>query len=189
MSPERLRGSTTEVDGRSDVCALGVMFYRLMAGRLPFDVGGLPLVDAAQRILHTEVAPLGSIDATLRGSIEQVAQRAMAPDPERRYQSAADLAADLRACLEGRMPASVPAGDRSLVRSSRAIVAESDDHRFLAVGVVNGTVLLLDAISGAQLASVQGDGTPLERLAFDADGLSIVWRGGRVERVATASAT
>ena len=69
------------------------------------------------------------------------------------------------------------------------MMVESGDHRFVAVGAVNGTVLVLDAISGAQLAAVQSDGTPVERLAFDADALSIVWRGGRIERVAITSAT
>jgi serine/threonine protein kinase len=47
MSPEQLRGASAEVDGRADVYAIGVMFYRLMAGRLPFDVSGLPLLEAA----------------------------------------------------------------------------------------------------------------------------------------------
>src|SRR5262245_13742654 len=124
MSPERLQGGT-EVDGRSDVYALGVMFYRLMAGRLPFDVVGLPLGDAAQRILYTDVPPLGSIDVACAGSIEQVAQRAMARDPDRRYQSAADLAADLRACLEGRLPTTVSVAQASSSASAPLIVAES----------------------------------------------------------------
>ena len=187
MSPERLRGSTTEVDGRSDVYALGVMLYRLLAGRLPFDVSGLPLADAAQRILHTEVAPLGAIDAALRGSIEQVVQRAMASDPGQRHQTAADFAADLHACLQGRPPASSPAIDRAPSRS-RVLVAESGDHRLIALGFLNGTVLLLDATSGAQLAGVPGDGTPIERFAFEADTLAIV-RGGRVDRVTLAKSS
>ena len=184
MSPERLRGSTTEVDGRSDVYALGVMLYRLLAGRLPFDVSGLPLADAAQRILHTDVAPLGAIDASLRGSIEQVVQRAMAPDPGRRHQTAADVAADLHACLEGRPPASSPAMDRRS-SPSRVAVAESDDHQLIALGFLDGSVVLLDATSGTQLARVPGDGTPIERFAFEADALAIV-RGGRVDRVTLA---
>src|SRR5262249_31214944 len=97
-------------------------------------------------------------------------------------------AADLRACVEGRPPASLPAfSDRPLARPSRALVVESHSHRLIAVGFVNGTVILLDAITGAHLAAVQGDGTPIERLAFDIDALSIGWRGGRVERVAIAS--
>ncbi|MBV9331962.1 MAG: serine/threonine protein kinase, partial [Alphaproteobacteria bacterium] len=79
MSPERLRGVTGEVDARSDIYALGVIFYQLMAGRLPFEVRGLTLLEAAQRILLADVRPLGSIDAALAGSIELVAQRSMSP--------------------------------------------------------------------------------------------------------------
>jgi eukaryotic-like serine/threonine-protein kinase len=185
MSPEQLRGASGEVDGRSDVYALGVMFYRLMAGRLPFDVSGLPLLEAAQHILHTNVPPLGSIDSALAGPIEQVAKRAMSSDRELRYQSAADLAADLRGCLEGRPPAVSQTADRSATPSaSRAFVAESPDHRFLAIGLVSGDVIVLDSMSGAQLAVVKGQGTPLERLAFDTQGqLTIRWTSGRVDLI------
>ena len=185
MSPERLRGGV-EVDGRSDVYALGVMFYRLMAGRLPFDVGGLPLVDAAQRILHTEVPLLGSTDADFAGPIEQVTQRAMAGDPDRRYQSAADLAADLRACLEGRsLSATAPVDEAASPASFPLAVAESIDRRFVALGLVRGAVVVLDSTTGDQLAAVRGDGTPILRLAFEADGrLAISKADGRIERVA-----
>jgi len=188
MSPERLRGSTGEIDGRSDVYALGVMLYQLMAGRLPFDVGGLPLVDAAQRILHTEVPPLGSIDASLNGAIEQVARRAMAYDPEQRYQSAEALADDFRAYRDGRAPAPSWGVDASVPRSTPAVlVVERDDRRCIALAFHSGLVLVLDSSSGAQLAAAAGDGALPEPLAFDRDGsLSIVRRGGRIERVAVA---
>ena len=181
MSPERLRGGV-EVDGRSDVYAIGVMFYRLMAGRLPFDLGGLPLVEAAQRILHTEVPRLGTIDISLDGPIEQVARRAMAEDPDRRYQSAADLAADLRACVEGRSPSAPLSID---VETASLIVAQSIDRRFVALSLTGGSVVVLDSSTGAQLASVNSDGTPVLRLSFDVDGQLVIGRaGGRVERVA-----
>jgi tRNA A-37 threonylcarbamoyl transferase component Bud32 len=185
MSPERLLGGT-DVDGRSDVYALGVMFYRLMAGRLPFDVVDLPLGDAAQRILYSDVPPLGSIDSSFAGAIEQVARRAMAPDPDRRYQSAADLAADLRACLEGRsLSAPVAASGAAPRATAPLIVAESIDRRFVALSLVSGAVIVLDSTTGAQLAAVHGDGTPIRRLAFDADGRLVIGRaGGRVEHVA-----
>ena len=186
MSPERLRGVTGEVDARSDIYALGVMFYRLMAGRLPFDVRGLTLLEAAQRILGAEVSPLGSFDSALAGSIEQVAKRSMSPDRDQRYQSAADLAADLRACLEGRaLTQSHPAQRVTAAPAFRPLMAESGDHRFVAVGLVSGTVLVLDSHSGTQLTVVQGDGTRLERLAFDTEGrLAVGWAGGRVDRIA-----
>jgi serine/threonine protein kinase len=185
MSPERLRGVTGEVDARSDIYAMGVMFYRLMAGRLPFDVRGITLLEAAQRILCAEIRPLGSVDEALAGSIEQVAKRSMSPDRERRYQSAADLATDLRACVEGHALTQPPPAQRvTAAPSFRPLMAESDDHRSVAVGLVSGTVLVLDSSSGAQRTVVQGDGTQLERLAFDTDGqLAIGWASGRVVRI------
>jgi serine/threonine protein kinase len=184
MSPERLLGGV-EVDHRGDVYALGVMFYRLMAGRLPFDVGGLPLLDAAQRILYSDVAPLGSIDSSFVGPIEQVAARAMARDPGRRYQSAAALAADLRACLEGRFPSAMLSVDEGVSPVAPLILAESADRRFVALSLVGGGVVVLDSSTGAQLAAIRGDGTPIVRLAFDADGRLVIGRGdGRVDHVA-----
>jgi serine/threonine protein kinase len=185
MSPERLRGVTGEADARSDIYALGVMFYRLMAGHLPFDVRGLTLVEAAQRILRAQVPPLGSVDSALAGSIEQVAKRSMSPDREGRYPSAEDLTTDLRACLEGRaLTQSHAAQSVTAAPAFRPLMAESGDHRFVAVGLVSGTVLVLDSSSGTQLTVIQGDGTRLERLVFDTEGrLTMGWASGRVDRI------
>ena len=185
MSPERLRGGV-EVDGRSDVYALGVMFYRLMAGRLPFDLGGLPLADAAQRILYAEVLPLGSIDEGFGGPIEQVCTRAMAHAPDRRYQSAADLAADLRACLEGRSPSALATVDAP---GAPLLVAQSADRRFVAVSLIGGGVVVLDSTTGVQRASVTGDGTPVLHLTFETDGRLVIGRAAGLERVAVLAST
>jgi eukaryotic-like serine/threonine-protein kinase len=181
MSPEQLRGAAGEVDHRSDVYAIGVMLYRISGGRLPFDVGGLGLVEAAQRILHTDVVPLGSLDPALGGPIERVAQRAMEPDRSRRYQSAAELADDLRACLEGRSPSASVA--QATAPRLPILTAESPDGRFVAVALTSGLVIVLDAATGASLASIRGDGTPIERLAFDsASQLAVDRVSGHVER-------
>jgi hypothetical protein len=64
-------------------------------------------------------------------------------------------------------------------------VAESADRRFVALGLAGGAVVVLDSTTGAQLAAIPGDGTPVSQLAFDADGrLAIVRSGGGIERVA-----
>jgi len=102
MSPEQLRGTPDEIDGRSDVYAIGVLLYRLLAGRLPFDVADAPFAEGLRRVLDAEQVPLGLTDADLRGPLERIVHRAMARDRADRYQSAGALAADLRAYVEGR---------------------------------------------------------------------------------------
>jgi hypothetical protein len=65
------------------------------------------------------------------------------------------------------------------------ILAESADRRFVALSLVGGGVVVLDSSTGAQLAAIRGDGTPIVRLAFDADGRLVIGRGdGRVDHVA-----
>jgi eukaryotic-like serine/threonine-protein kinase len=190
MSPEQLRGATDLVDERSDVYALGVIGYRLLAGRLPVDISGLSLVEAAQRVLNAEVPKLGAIDPALDGPLEDIIGRAMSPDRERRYQSAADLGSDLRAFRQGRLLAPKPTHASRDARAVPSLTAESRDHRFVAVGLPTGTVVILDSTSGWPVVSAAGDGTPLARLEFDADGrLAIARVDGRIDYLDVPEAT
>ena len=105
MSPEQLRGRSSDVGARSDVYAIGVLLYRMLTDRLPFDVSELPWTEAIQQILETEPTPIGVLNPALAGPLEPIVARAMAHDPDARFQTAADLAADLQAFLDGRQPA------------------------------------------------------------------------------------
>jgi serine/threonine protein kinase/WD40 repeat protein len=101
MSPEQVAGNPDDVDTRSDVYALGVVAYELLTGRLPHDVAGAPLPDAARAIRDDTPARLSSIDKTLRGDVEVIVAKAMEKDRARRYQSASDFAQDIRRWLAG----------------------------------------------------------------------------------------
>jgi WD40 repeat protein/predicted Ser/Thr protein kinase len=101
MSPEQVHAVPGDIDTRTDVHALGVILFRLLAGRLPYGKGDPSLPELARRIVEEEPTRLGAIDPTLKGDIEIIAARAMAKDKERRYPSAAGLAADLHRYLEG----------------------------------------------------------------------------------------
>ncbi|MBL8990743.1 MAG: serine/threonine protein kinase [Phycisphaerae bacterium] len=101
MSPEQIGGAPDAVDTRSDVYALGVVLYELLAGRLPYDVKSRSLPDAARVIRDEEPTRLSTIARVFRGDVETIVATALAKERHRRYQSAADLGADVRRFLAG----------------------------------------------------------------------------------------
>jgi WD40 repeat protein/predicted Ser/Thr protein kinase len=96
MSPEQVTGDPAAIDRRADVYALGAILFELAAHRRPYRLEDRPLPEAARLILEHDPPRLGSINPELRGDVETIVAKALEKDPARRYQSAADLAADLR---------------------------------------------------------------------------------------------
>ncbi|MCB9915966.1 MAG: serine/threonine protein kinase [Planctomycetes bacterium] len=101
MSPEQVAGDAQLVDVRADVYALGAMLYELVCGRAPHRLEGLTVPQAVRRILDEPIEAPGAFDPALRGDLSTIALKALERDPERRYGSAAELAADLRAFVAG----------------------------------------------------------------------------------------
>ncbi len=98
MSPEQVLADPLELDTRSDVYALGVILYELLAGRLPYNIGN-KLHEALQAIREEDPARLSSVNHAYRGDIETIVAKALEKDKARRYSSAAELAADIRRYL------------------------------------------------------------------------------------------
>ncbi len=115
MAPEQALGR--EVDGRTDLYALGVMLYEFTTGRLPFD-GDNPLAVLSQH-LHAPVVPPSTYRADLPEHLEAAILRLLEKDPDDRFATAADVATVLTQSPEAAAvpaPAGVSAALGGLVR-------------------------------------------------------------------------
>lgn len=92
MSPEQVRGEP--LDGRSDIWALGVMFYELLVGHRPFP--GTTTPSLFDEIIHREPTPPRQINDNIPIELEAICLRCLSKGPTDRYPTAADLANDLR---------------------------------------------------------------------------------------------
>jgi len=133
MSPEQVEGK--ELDGRSDIFSLGAVLYEMLTGQPAFQ--GKSQLSVASAILEKEPVPLTTMKPLTPLSLDHVIRRCLAKDPDERWQTARDLASELKwmAELVGHAEPLEPARE---TRSRR---------RWLAVvtAVLLGFVLVLSA--------------------------------------------
>jgi len=142
MSPEQLT-DPIGADARSDVYALGVIAYELLAGENPYGVVAPRLAEMERILTEREPIPLGRKQPKLAGDVETIVGKALEKDRARRYQSASELAEDVRRHLRdepifARAPTTREQIEKFTRRNKRLVAATIA----IAVALVTGSVVV-----------------------------------------------
>src|SRR6201998_1360595 len=92
MSPEQVKGRP--VDGRSDIFSLGVLLYEILTGEKPFP--GQSITTVIYKIVNEDPIPPRTLNPSIHPGLNEIVMRALAKEPETRYQSCREMLEDLR---------------------------------------------------------------------------------------------
>lgn len=92
MSPEQALGK--KIDHRTDIFSIGVVFYEMATGHKPFS-GSNP-TETIDKIVHSQPESIARFNYNVPQELERIIRKCLEKDPERRYQSAADILIDLK---------------------------------------------------------------------------------------------
>jgi eukaryotic-like serine/threonine-protein kinase len=131
MSPEQAKGMPA--DERSDLYSLGIIAYQMLTGVVPFKADSM----LAAMLLRTQGPPTPSIqlEPTIPHALNDLIQKALAVDPQDRYQSAALMGQDLFDWQEGTLA-------KAIVTPRVAMMAESNAKKWIALAVACAAILL-----------------------------------------------
>ncbi|MCA9135944.1 MAG: protein kinase [Planctomycetales bacterium] len=108
MAPEQAGGHSDRATRQSDVYSLGAILFACVTGRPP--LVGETVVETLMQVVHEPAPAMRSIRANVPADLETVVAKCLEKQPKKRYQSAADVAEDLDAFLEGRPILARPRG-------------------------------------------------------------------------------
>jgi serine/threonine protein kinase/Tfp pilus assembly protein PilF len=155
MAPEQIRGEV--VDARADLFSFGILIYELATGQRPFS--GKTYIDVGSAILHDHPRPLVSLRPDLTNDLGRIVDRCLEKNPRERFQTALDVANELRALkrtLE-RGP-STPVKPSSDQVASIAVLpfvnrSASPDDEYFSDGLADELLNVLSKIRGLRVAA------------------------------------
>ena len=151
MAPEQLVGTADDIGAPADVYALGLIFYEVLTGALPYDVRQRPIYEVARVVREVDPKSLDSVDRQFRGDLTAIVATCLDKDPCRRYPNAAALAADLDRHLAGVPVVARPPGFlESLARLAGR-------HRSATLGAAGVLLTLVLATLGMSLLAVRAE--------------------------------
>jgi serine/threonine protein kinase len=163
MSPEQSRGD--KVDARTDVYSLGITIYEMLAGRVPFDA------DSAMSVLHQHIHdPHPPIDGISRG-VQNVIDRALAKDPEKRFQTPLEFAEAFNDTLSGSTEAetllfpSMFSRSTTVTRQNLQAAVEPKKQNYVIPAII-GVITILVAFSALMISRITSQTAPHEGVEF-----------------------
>jgi WD40 repeat protein len=171
-SPEQAAGDQSRVDLRTDVYSLGVIFYQALAGRFPYAVEGGPR-DVLNNILTAAPARLRAPNGwRIDADVEAIILKCLSKERERRYQSAGELASDLRRFLADRPVLARPPTTvyqlRAFARRNKLLVgAGLAIASAIVLGLIGLTAGLIEASIARRAAVRDRDAARLAQAAAD----------------------
>jgi len=134
MSPEQVRAE--DVDYRSDIFSFGTVMYELITGKQPFITNNRAVTMSA--ILTQQPLPLSHYTANVPQELERIVSKCLQKDRERRYQSAAEIAIDLR---------QLQRTDRDTVATGASFHEQPSTHNYLTLAALFGLVLIVGGLA------------------------------------------
>ncbi|MFH1228661.1 MAG: tetratricopeptide repeat protein [Planctomycetota bacterium] len=145
MSPEQAQGKKDEVDPRSDIFSLGATMYHCLTGRMPF--AGNEIYEVISKVINVDPPAPSTIVRIIPKDLETICLKCLNKDKAKRYQTAGELARDLKRYLEGEEIAARRTGLISKLRIKAA------RNKAASLSIIGAAIILIIVVISLLISS------------------------------------